>query len=262
MIELATGPRQQPILRPGKPVAPPAGAAPSAPRPALVTVVGGYGGDLPARLQQAGIPVVKALPWGSNKACRVLLDSRPPMILLDLHPSVVGQRLADFVQAAALIAPVVVLRHEGQSMLINLQGQEVLLRPSGQETLEAFRAGAFDVVDPGAPPAELAARIKADLRRCPAVVEEPGPRWRGGSSPSQRLLFDLIARAHTPICCHYLKQLLGTAREPLTLRALRARVHRLLPVFDAYGLSLVVDQWRGIVTYRVDSREASSSQFR
>ncbi|MEV8096760.1 hypothetical protein [Kitasatospora sp. NPDC085879] len=259
MTELATDPSRCTAVRPATPPLSRAGTAvesATATPLVMVTVDAGYSRDLVSRLQRMGLPVGKALPWGSNKACRGLLDPRPSMILLALHHSVEGERLADFVRAAALVAPVVVLRHHGQGMLLNLQGQELLLRPSGRDTLEAFGAGAFDVLDPGVPLAELAARIKADLRRCLPVGEERGLGWRGGSSPSQRLLFDLIVQARSPICCHYLKQLLGTAREPMTLRALRARIHRLMPVFDAHGLRLVVDQWRGIVTYRVDGQAA------
>ncbi|MFD9123246.1 hypothetical protein [Kitasatospora sp. NPDC059571] len=253
MIELATEPAHRPPVRlQAGTAAESVGDTPTC--LAMVTVGAGYSRDLAWQLQRIGVPVGRALPWGSNKACQAFLDPRPSMILLDLHNSVKGERLADFVRAAALVAPVVVLRHEGQGILLNHQGQELLLRPSGQDTLEAFRAGAFDVLDPGIPLAELAARIRADLRRCTPAGEQHAPGWDGGSSQSQRLLFDVIAQAGAPVCCHYLKQLLGTAREPMTLRALKARIHRLMPVFDAYGLRLIVDQWRGIVTYRVDGQ--------
>jgi hypothetical protein len=222
------------------------------PVPLALVTVGEGSPDLGRRLQRAGIPVSKTLPWGSNETCRVLLDCRPAMLLLDC--SVSAGAVADFVRAAALIAPVTVLRHERQPMLVNIQNRQALLRPSGQAMLAAFRAGALDFLDPKAPVAELAARIRADLRSCAPWAEHTTPLWNGGSSPSQRLLFDLIARTPSPICCHSLTQLLGTAKQPLTVRALRARVHRLLPVFESLDLRLVVDQWRGVATYRVDRR--------
>jgi len=137
-------------------------------------------------------------------------------------------------------------------MMLTIQGRATVVRPSGQAMLAAFRAGALDVLDPRSPIVEVAARIRANLRSCPPPAEGGGQLWNGGCSPSQRLLFDQIARATSPICCHELTRLLGTDHEPLTVRALRARIHRLLPVFDSLGLSLVVDQWRGAATYRVD----------
>ncbi|MFE3111101.1 hypothetical protein [Kitasatospora indigofera] len=218
---------------------------------ALVTVGEQRSPDQLRRLRREGIPLGKALPWGSNEACRVLVERSPSMILLDC--SLEGERLADCVRASALIAPVVVLREEGPRMVVSVQGADVMLKcSSGQNILAAFHAGAFDVLDSRAPLVELAARLMADLKRCMQAAQYRRPLWSGGSSPSQRLLFDVIVRATAPICCHDLTQLLGTAWEPLSIRALRARVHRLLPIFDAMGLPLVIDQWRGVFTYRVD----------
>ncbi len=255
MTELATESARRAPARNALPLRPggwPAKAATENVLPmALVTVGERRSPDQLWRLRREGLPLGKALSWGSSEACRVLVERSPSMILLDCPLE--GERLADFVRAAALIAPVVVLREEGPRMVLSVQGVDVVMKASsGQNILAAFHAGAFDVLDSRAPSIELAARLTADLKRCMQAAQYRRPMWSGGSSTSQRLLFDVIVRATSPICCHDLTRILGTSWEPLSIRALRARVHRLLPVFDSLGLPLVIDQWRGVFTYRVD----------
>ncbi|WP_405804971.1 hypothetical protein OG729_07025 [Streptomyces sp. NBC_00210] len=160
-----------------------------------------------------------------------MLERRPVMILLDA-PTTEAEGLAGLVRAASLIAPVAVLRHEGR------------------DAVAAFTAGAFDVFDRQIPAAELAWRIHANLRRCPPL---PVPLTPAGGTASQRLLFDVITRAQAPVCCHHLRLLLGTPFLPMTLRALKARIQRLLPVFADHGLTLIVDQQWGLATYRTRS---------
>ncbi|WP_327321473.1 hypothetical protein OG735_02540 [Streptomyces sp. NBC_01210] len=186
---------------------------------------------LALRLGQAGLALGAAVRWGSESACASVLERRPAMILLDV-PTTEADGLARLVRAASLIAPVAVLR------------------PDGRDAVAAFTAGAFDVLDRQRPAAELAWRIHADLRRRPPT---PEPRGSAGSTASQRLLFDLIARAQAPVCCHHLRLLLGTTCLPMTLRALKARIQRLLPDFADHGLALIVDQQWGLATYRTRS---------
>ncbi|MET7712436.1 hypothetical protein [Streptomyces sp. NPDC005407] len=183
------------------------------------------------RLGHAGLALDAAVRWGSESACASMLERRPVMILLDA-PTTEADGLAGLVRAASLIAPVAVLRHEGR------------------DAVAAFTAGAFDVFDRQIPAAELAWRIHANLRRCPPL---PVPRTSAGGTASQRLLFDVITRAQAPVCCHHLRLLLGTPFLPMTLRALKARIQRLLPVFADHGLTLIVDQQWGLATYRTRS---------
>lgn len=199
--------------------------------PALVSVDETPSSVLAMRLDKAGLSLGAAVRWGSVAS---MLERRPAMILLDAH-STEADGLVGLVRAASLIAPVAVLRHKGR------------------DALAAFSAGAVDVLDRQAPAAELAWRIRADLRRCPSVPPPPAYLQR---TASQRLLFHVIAQAQGPVCCHYLRLLLGTPSLPLTLRALRARIQRLLPHFADHGLALVVDGQWGLVTYQTRSADA------
>jgi hypothetical protein len=202
--------------------------------PTLVSVDETSSSALAQRLGHAGLALDDAVRWGSESACASMLERRPVMILLDA-PTTDADGLAGLIRAASLIAPVAVLRDEGR------------------DAVAAFTAGAFDVFDRQIPAAELAWRIHANLRRCPPL---PVPRASAGGTASQRLLFDVITRAQAPVCCHHLRLLLGTPFLPMTLRALKARIQRLLPVFADHGLTLIVDQQWGLATYRTRSAEA------
>ncbi|MFF7474465.1 hypothetical protein [Streptomyces sp. NPDC008092] len=200
---------------------------PASPRAPLMLSVGAQPHDVVMRLQRTGLFVTGPLPWGSESACAALLERRPPMIVLSA-PDKDAETLTRLIKAAARIAPVAVLR------------------PGGSDAVAAFDAGACDVLDPDAPTAELAWRIRADLRRCPPVLADPdGPT----GTASQRLLLDVLSRARSAVCCHHLRLLLGTPDLPMTLRALRARLQRLLPSLTDQGLELVVDQQWGLATY-------------
>jgi DNA-binding response OmpR family regulator len=182
---------------------------------------------LEARLQHVGLVPGGALLWGDESACALILERRPPLILLDA-PANDADALTRLVRAASLIAPV------------------AILRPGRSDAVAALDAGALDVLDSHAPIAELAWRIHADLRRCPPTI--PVPECPRGTA-SQRLLFDVLVKARTAICCHHLRLLLGTPDLPMTLRALRARIQRLLSSFSEHGRELVIDQQWGLATY-------------
>lgn len=193
----------------------------------LMLSVEGTASTVASRLHHAGLAPGGALRWGTEPAHVSMLCQRPAMILLDA-PATDADTLTRLVRAASLVAPVAVLG------------------PAG-DPLVAFDAGAHNVFDPQAPFAELAWRIRADLRRCSPPSPAPGcPR----GTVSQRLLYDVLARARSAVCCHQLRLLLGTPALPMTLRALRPRVQRLLPIFHQHGLELVVDQQWGLATYR------------
>jgi hypothetical protein len=208
--------------------------------PTLLSVDEPSSSTLALRLGQAGLALGAAVRWGSESACASMLERRPALLLLDA-PTTEGDKLARLVRAASLITPVAVLRYEGR------------------DAVTAFTAGAFDVLDRQRPAAELAWRIHADLRRCPPM---PAPRASTGGTASQRLLFDVIARAQAPVCCHQLRLLLGTPCLPMTLRALKARIQRLLPVFADHGLALIVDQQWGLATYCTRRAEAPGTGLR
>ncbi|WP_330286091.1 hypothetical protein [Streptomyces sp. NBC_00576] len=160
------------------------------------------------------------------------------MVLL-AAPTVDTDTMTRLVRAASLIAPVAVLR------------------PDGNDAVVVFDAGAYDVLDPQAPIVELAWRIRADRRRCsPAPV---AATYTPGTA-SQRLLFDVLARRRTAVCCHHLRLLLGAPALPMTLRALRARIKRLLPALSGHGMELVVDQQWGVATYSIHSGAQETSR--
>ena len=202
-------------------------------QPLVVSVDAHSGSTLALRLNRAGLALSGAVRWGSESACASLLERRPALMLLDL-PTTEVDGMTRLVRAASLIAPVAVLRYGALDAVV------------------AFAAGAFDVIDRRAPAAELAWRIHADLRRCPPTP--PPPAYARGTA-SQRLLFDVLARAQAPVCCHHLRLLMGTLCLPMTLRALRARIRRLLPTFADHALELVVDQQWGLATFRTCSTE-------
>ncbi|WP_159054723.1 hypothetical protein [Streptomyces dysideae] len=196
-------------------------------RASLVVSVETPTSGLAARLHHAGLAQGGVLRWGSDQFFASILELRPAMLLLDA-PAAVPETLARLVRAASLVAPVAVLR------------------PDGSDAADALDAGACDVLDPTAPTAELTWRIRADLRRCPPPARNAGyPR---GTS-SQRLLFHIASHARSVVCCHHLRLLFGTPDLPMTLRALRARLQRLLPAFSEQGLELIVDQQWGLATY-------------
>lgn len=202
---------------------------PAPPHAPLMLSVGKPPQDVAIRLHHIGLLTVGTLPWGSEAACAAILERRPAMLLLSA-PDTDADTLTRLIRAASRIGPVAILRSDGI------------------DAVAAFDAGACDVLDPNTPTAELAWRIRADLRRCPPAPTDPrGPT----GTASQRLLLDVLSRARSPVCCHHLRLLLGTPDLPMTLRALRARLQRLLPSLTDQGLELVVDQQWGLATYRI-----------
>jgi len=201
------------------------------PRPPLMLSIDGPS-TWAVRPDLSGLTPSGVLHWGTEHAFAAILQQRPTMILLNA-PATDVDVLTRLVRATSLIAPV------------------ALLSPDRTNTVAALNAGACDVLDPQAPLAELAWRIHADLRRCP--LPSAAPACPSGTA-SQRLLFDVLARARAVVCCHDLRLLLGTPALPMTLRALRARISRLKPAFLEQGLDLVVDQQWGLATYRAQTR--------
>lgn len=205
-------------------------------KPAFLMVsTEGIGSHPMSRLERAGLVPGGVVRWGTESAYAAMLERRPAMLLLNA-PTEDTDLMTRLVRAASLVAPVVILRDQKD------------------DVVAAFGAGACDVLDAQAPIAELTWRIHADLRRRSPL---PPPAGCPGATASQRLLFHVLATALTVVCCHQLRLLLGTPGLPMTLRALRARIRRLLPAFQAQGLELVVDQQWGLATYR--TRAAGST---
>lgn len=185
--------------------------------------------ELARCLSKARAPLGPVLSWGKHSTFHYMFEHSPPMLLLDLPRPTSPAHLAGLVRALSLV------------------GKVVVLGPQELSSLAAFDAGAYNVLDRRAPAVELAARMRADVRRC-RFGARPTLDWRGGHALTQRLLFRLMAQAATPLCCHDLCLLLGNPDRPLTLRALKARVQRLLPAFEAEGIAVSAEmQWRRAV---------------
>lgn len=116
--------------------------------PALLSTEQAASAQLAQRLARTGLALGPAMSWGRTSTLDMVHNRRPAVIFLDV-PSASEQQLTGLVRAARLLAPVTVLP------------------PDGQDTLTAFTAGALNVLDRKAPAAELAWRIRADLRSCP-----------------------------------------------------------------------------------------------
>ncbi|KAB1149446.1 hypothetical protein F7R91_06795 [Streptomyces luteolifulvus] len=188
-----------------------------------------------ARRTQLLPPVVNS--WGTLHAYGQLLTRRPrPLAVLDVPDEGCAQELAQRVCILGRLAPLTVLAPEGTCPATLLE------------------AGATNVLDRGMPIEELAARLTADQRW--AARNEPHTSRLRGPEPlpqqaSQRVLLSLILADPRPWCCHELTLLLGSAEQPLTRAALRARMSRLDPHLARLGLALHRTGGWGRFTYTV-----------
>ncbi len=177
-------------------------------------------------------------PWGSGTAYRSLLREPDALSLLDVPEGAATDDLAQRVQVLSALSSVVVLT------------------PGHIDSVELLRAGAANVLPRAMPPLELAGRLAAERR------------WLGASAPprvrhmralpqqvtrprqlSQGILLDVLLSSARPWCCHDLCLLLGTARAPMSRRALQARMLRLSERLMPYGLSVTSTVQWGRTTY-------------
>lgn len=178
--------------------------------------------------------------WGSEHAYDALLhETGTPLAVLDVPSRRWSEGLAERVRVLSRISSVVVLV------------------PDRTGPAELLSAGAVNVVPRDTPSKELGSRIAAERRWLDA---RPPARQRATTDPweydllrpqhrSQQVLFDLLCSASRPWCCHDLCLMLGTAAEPMTRRALQARITRLEERLLPYGISVdCTAQW-GRTTY-------------
>ncbi|MFC9243301.1 hypothetical protein ACFT7S_04415 [Streptomyces sp. NPDC057136] len=168
-------------------------------------------------------------PWGTLHAYGELLTRRPrPLAVLDVPDEGCAHELGRRVGILRRLAPVTVLAPEGTCPAALLE------------------AGATNVLARSMPIEELAARLMADQRwvakdkahTSRSQEQDPLPRHLLPQQVSQRVLLSLILADPEPWCCHDLTRLLGSAEQPLTRAALRARMPRLDPHLGRLGLAL------------------------
>ncbi|MFE9445542.1 hypothetical protein ACFYO2_42885 [Streptomyces sp. NPDC006602] len=172
-------------------------------------------------------------PWGSGPAYRALLREQDALSLLDVPEGAVTDDLAQRVHVLSAFSSVVVLT------------------PGHIDSTELLRAGAANVLPRHTPPRELAGRLTAERRWLAASAPRRGRRApvlpRQVARPrqlSQQVLQDVLLSSVRPWCCHDLCLLLGTARAPVSRRALQARMVRLSERLMPYGLSVTSTvQW-------------------
>ncbi|MFG2887401.1 hypothetical protein ACGFYV_34845 [Streptomyces sp. NPDC048297] len=152
---------------------------------------------------------------------------RSPVLLLDSGGARPLGELVACVRSLKIVTPVVV----------SAEGAENASR--------LLMAGALNVLDRNAPPGVLMARIEADLRwlrRTGAVGDRrcatgaPRLAVQAPAFRTQALLLDVLCSLRGPVCCHDIRMLLGTPAQPMTLRALRARIERLEPYLTRHGV--------------------------
>jgi hypothetical protein len=203
--------------------------------------------DLSSTLRRIGLRTVLAARWGDERAYQLLLSSPGALALLDCPQRLPDGELAAHVRVLAAFAPVAVVV------------------PAGASARALLDAGAVDVLVRGAPEAEVAARIRADLRwlrRClpdgPARAAAPEVQVRRptGFRGSQAVLLRVLVRASLTgraVCCHDLRLLLGGPGSPLSPPALRGRLERLAALCSAMGHTLVRERLgSGYENVRVD----------
>jgi hypothetical protein len=183
---------------------------------------------LARQLRGAGLAVGAVQPWGSRAFRRIATDRTAA--LLDAAHS--GQ--------PELVRAVRALRHLGPVI--------VLADPGPDPTLP-LRAGAVNLLHRDLPPAQLAARVAADLRW---LRRRPDPRPPLAQVPPDApILLPVLANLRGRICCHELCWLLGRPPVPLTRRALNDRLQRVLPALHDLGLTVRRDMGWGASGYTV-----------
>ncbi|MEZ3181579.1 hypothetical protein KYY02_23685 [Streptomyces pimonensis] len=191
-------------------------------------------------------------PWGSPWAYLALLRRPDGMVLLDVPDGAVRDEIERRVRVLSGLSSVVVLA------------------PRSVDAAAVLRAGAVNVMARDAPSGELACRIAAERRWLEFSAPCRGPRTPGLPHPlvrprqvSQRVLLEILCATTRPWCCHDLCLLLGTCGEPVSRRALQARVVRLGARLERHGISIgVLPGWgrtvytgiRGITPHRTRSR--------
>ncbi|MGW1626618.1 hypothetical protein [Streptomyces sp. NPDC002172] len=178
--------------------------------------------------------------WGSELAYGALLhEAGTPLALLDVPSPRWSAGLEQRVRVLSRISSVMVLV------------------PDHMDSAELLSAGAANVVSRDTPSQELGSRIAAERRwldmrpaapRRPATDSTEYGRLRP-QQRSQQVLFDILRAASRPWCCHDLCLMLGTAEEPMSRRALQARMVRLEERLMPYGISVDSTARWGRTTY-------------
>lgn len=163
-------------------------------------------------------------PWGSAPAYMSLLRRPDGLVVLDVPEGGGTGGLEQRVRVLSAFSSVVVLA------------------PRDANVVALLRAGAVNVLPRDMPPRELAGRIAAERRWLDLSRERHGPRTPVPSRPapvphqaSQQVLLELLNLTTREWCCHDLGLLLGAAGEPVSRRALQARVVRLNGRLAPYG---------------------------
>ena len=178
--------------------------------------------------------------WGSEQAYGALLhEAGTPLVVLDVPSHRWSEGLEQRVRVLRRISSV--------------RG----LVPDHTASADLLLAGAANVVPRDTPAKELGSRIAAERRWLdmrPLAPRRPAtdPLEYGLLRPQQRsqqVLFDILCSAARPWCCHDLCLMLGTAEEPMSRRALQARIVRLEERLMHYGIAVdCTTQW-GRTTY-------------
>ncbi|MFI1052201.1 hypothetical protein ACH4U3_41890 [Streptomyces griseoruber] len=178
--------------------------------------------------------------WGSELAYGALLhEAGTPLAVLDVPSPRWSGGLEQRVRVLSRISSVMVLV------------------PDHTESTELLSAGAANVVPRDTPSKELGSRIAAERRWLdmrPSSLRRPAtdPSEYGLLRPQQRsqqVLFDILCSASQPWCCHDLCLMLGTAEQPMSRRALQARIARLEERLMPYGISVDCTARWGRTTY-------------
>lgn len=167
--------------------------------------------------------------WGNEQAYSAMLHGvERPLTVLDVPDTRWDETLEHRVHALSNLSTVVVLT------------------PGKSDPAALLLAGAVNVMPRAMPPRELAGRITAERR----WLDSREGTGRGQTThtlrfhpqrprqSSQALLFDMLCSAARPWCCHELRLLLGTPDEPMSRRALQARISRLDERLSAHGVSV------------------------
>lgn len=186
--------------------------------------------------------------WGSEQAYSAMLrHAERPLTVLDVPDTRWDETLEHRVHALSNLSTVIVLT------------------PEESDPSALLLAGAVNVMVRDMPPRELAGRITAErrwldsrerpVRRGPTHTARLRPRRPRQSS--QALLLDMLCSATRPWCCHDLRLLLGTPDEPMSRRALRARIDRLDERLSAHGVSVNCStQWGRTALLGLSDRRA------
>jgi hypothetical protein len=201
-------------------------------RCALVALDCGQAEALVRRLGAYGIGFDPVCTWGDHNGYARIQLRRPVLIALDAGAVPNPADVLWHVRVLRRFGPVLVFAH-------NIDGAPLL------------DAGAHDVLERESAPAEITARIRAHLRRLApgqSAAATPDPPRR---SSTQGFLLRWLQTTSRAFCCHELRHLLAPPHHPLSLPALRRRMHRIRPLLARHGLRLHEVSTPGFVRYRV-----------